>query len=194
MEIPVLHTRVASGKDRAGRSWSNPGFTQGEDHPVVCVNWDDARAYVNWMSRKTGKNYRLLSEAEWEYAVRGGTQTRYSWGNGVGRNRANCDGCGSRWDDEMTAPVGSFSANEFGLYDMHGNVFEWTQDCWNDSYTGAPKDGRAWETADCRYRVVRGGSCSTIRGTSVRRTAAGSPSETGSATADFALPGLWIKS
>ena len=145
-------------KDRAGRSWSNPGFTQGEDHPVVCVNWDDARAYVNWMSRKTGKNYRLLSEAEWEYAVRGGTQTRYSWGNGVGRNRANCDGCGSRWDDEMTAPVGSFSANEFGLYDMHGNVFEWTQDCWNDSYTGAPKDGRAWETADCRYRVVRGGS------------------------------------
>ncbi len=129
-------------KERADRSWRNPGFTQGENHPVVCVHWDDAGAYVNWISRETGKNYRLLSESEWEYAARGGTQTRYSWGDAIGRNRANCAGCGSRWDGEKTAPVGSFSANEFGLYDMHGNVREWTQDCWNDSYTGAPKDGR----------------------------------------------------
>ena len=147
---------------REGGCSRNPGDGGwGGSRPVINVGWDDARAYANWLSRKTGKSYRLLSEAEWEYTARGGTQTRYSWGNEVGRNRANCDGCGSRWDVEMTAPVGSFSANEFGLYDMHGNVWEWTQDCWNDSYSGAPGDGRAWETGDCGSRVVRGGSWSS---------------------------------
>ena len=147
--------------NREGGCSQNPrdeGWGRGS-RPVINVSWDDARAYVNWLTRKTGKSYRLLSESEWEYAARGGTQTRYSWGDDVGYNRANCNGCGSRWDSEMTAPVGSFSANEFGLYDMHGNVWEWTQDCWNGgSYTGAPKDGRAWKSGSCFVHYFRGGS------------------------------------
>ena len=127
--------------------------------PVVNVSWDDAQSYVGWLSRATGEDYRLLSESEWEYVARAGTSTRYWWGDDIGRGRANCDGCGSRWDDESTAPVGSFSANAFGLHDVHGNVWEWTQDCWNASYDGAPGDGRAWESGNCSRRVLRGGSC-----------------------------------
>ena len=113
---------------------------------------------MRWLSGETGKEYRLLSESEWEYAARGGTRTRYWWGDAIGRNRANCRGCGSRWDDEKTSPVGSFSANPFGLYDVHGNVWEWVEDCWNGSYRGAPTDGSAWESGDCARRELRGGS------------------------------------
>ena len=150
-------------ESRSGRHWRSPGFLlQGDDHPVVYVNWDDARAYVAWLSGETGQRYRLLSESEWEYVARAGTSTRYWWGDGIGRNRANCDGCGSRWDDRGTAPVGSFSANGFGLHDVHGNVYEWVEDCWNDSYAGAPTDGSAWESGDCDRRVLRGGSWSGI--------------------------------
>ncbi len=87
-----------------------------------------------------------------------GTSTLYSWGNGLGRNRANCGACGSRWDNESTAPAGSFAANSFGLHDMHGNVLEWVEDCWNDSYRGAPSDSSAWERGDCTRRVIRGGA------------------------------------
>ena len=126
--------------------------------PVINVSWDDAKRYVQWLSRKTKKPYRLLSESEWEYAARAGTQTAYSWGDEIGVNRANCDGCGSQWDDSKTAPVGSFGANAWGLYDMHGNVTEWVADCWNDSYAGAPADGSAWLTGNCAVRVLRGGS------------------------------------
>ena len=126
--------------------------------PVMNVNWEDAQAYVGWLSEQTGKRYRLLSEAEWEYVARAGTTTEYWWGDEIGRNRANCNGCGSQWDDERTAPVGSFQPNGFGLYDVHGNVWEWVQDCWNRGYAGAPRDGRAWETGDCSRRVLRGGS------------------------------------
>ena len=111
--------------------------------PVVNVSWEDAQAYVEWLSRKTGEEYRLLSESEWEYVARAGTRTAYWWGDEIGRNRANCDGCGSRWDNRQTAPVGSFSANGFGLYDVHGNVWEWVEDCW---------------AGDCSRRVLRGGS------------------------------------
>ena len=145
-------------KSRSGQGWRSPGFSQTGSHPVVCVSWDDARAYVRWLSRETGASYRLLSESEWEYVARAGTQTRYWWGDDIGRNRANCDGCGSRWDNESTAPVGSFAANAFGLHDVHGNVWEWVQDCWNDSYAGAPGDGSAWERGECSRRVLRGGS------------------------------------
>ena len=126
--------------------------------PVIHVSWEDAQAYVAWLSRKTGEAYRLLSEAEWEYAARAGTTTRYHWRDDIGWNRANCDGCGNRWDARGTVPVGSFPANAFGLYDVHGNVWEWVEDCWNGSYAGAPTDGSAWTSGNCDRRVLRGGS------------------------------------
>ena len=126
--------------------------------PVVHVSWDDAKRYVEWLSGRTGESYRLLSESEWEYAARAGTGTAYSWGDEVGVNRANCAGCGSEWDGRTTAPAGSFAANAWGLHDMHGNVWEWTEDCRNGSYAGAPRDGSAWLSGDCAGRVVRGGS------------------------------------
>jgi formylglycine-generating enzyme required for sulfatase activity len=122
---------------------------------VINVSWDDAQAYVKWLSGITGKPYRLLSEAEYEYAARAGTETQYPWGDDIklyGTPMANCAGCGSQWDNKQTAPVGSFAANPFGLYDMVGNVWEWTEDCWNESYQGAPADGSPFR------RVVRGGS------------------------------------
>ena len=126
--------------------------------PVIHVSWTDAVAYAEWLSDQTGERYRLPSEAEWEYAARAGSATKYSWGNQIGRNRANCNGCGSRWDGEKTAPVGSFSPNAWGLHDMHGNVWESVQDCQNDSYQGAPTDGSAWTSGNCELRVLRGGS------------------------------------
>ena len=128
------------------------------DRPVVNVSWHDTQQYLPWLSGETGETYRLPSEAEWEYAARAGADTRYSWGNDIGRGRANCEDCGSQWDDRRTAPVGSFSANAFGLNDTHGNVWEWVQDCWNDNYRGAPSDGGAWTRGDCSKRLVRGGS------------------------------------
>ena len=128
--------------------------------PVIDVSWDDAREYVAWLSSETGAEYRLPSESEWEYAARAGTTTKYHGGDEVGVNRANCRGCGSQWDGDKTAPVGSFAPNAFGLYDMHGNVFEWLQDCWNDGYAGAPSDGSAWLRGRCDERVLRGGSWS----------------------------------
>ena len=130
--------------------------------PVIKVSWEDAKAYVEWLSEKTGEGYRLLSESEWEYVARAGTTTQYWWGEDYyDQNRANCRGCGSRWDDRQTAPVGSFPANPFGLHDVHGNVEEWVEDCWNDSYNGAPTDGSAWVSGDCGHRVLRGASWST---------------------------------
>ena len=132
--------------------------------PVINVSWDDAQAYVRWLSRKTGEEYRLLSEAEWEYVARAGTRTRYWWGDKIGWKRASCSGCWDRWGGRQTAPVGSFSANAFGLHDVHGNVNEWVEDCWNESYRGAPSDGSAWESGDCSRRVLRGGHWSSLPG------------------------------
>ncbi len=127
--------------------------------PVIEVSWDDAMAYVKWLSAQTGKKYRLPTEAEWEYAARGeGPRTTYWWGNAVGKGQANCQGCGSKWEGEGTAPVGSFKPNPFGLYDTAGNVWEWVRDCWNGNYTGAPSDASAWLSGDCDSRVIRGGS------------------------------------
>ena len=144
---------AATGRVRA----DDEGWGRGR-RPVINVSWEDAVAYAKWLSDRTGERYRLPSEAEWEYAARAGSTTKYSWGNKKGRNRANCDGCGSQWDDERTAPVGSFSPNAWGLHDMHGNVWEWVQDCWNNRYRGAPTGGSAWESGDCSKRVLRGGS------------------------------------
>ena len=128
------------------------------NRPVINVSWNDAQAFIDWLNKRAGGNYRLPTEAEWEYAVRAGSTTKYSWGNAIGHNRANCDGCGSQWDGKQSAPVGSFGANEWGLHDMHGNVWEWVQDCWNENYMGAPSDGSAWISGDCGQRVFRGGS------------------------------------
>ena len=140
-----------------GHRPSDKGWGRGS-RPVMDVSWRDAKRYVEWLSSKTGAKYRLPSESEWEYAARAGTKTRYWWGDEVGRNRANCYGCGSRWDGERTAPAGSFSPNGFGLHDVHGNVGEWVGDCLNVGYEGAPTDGCAWESGDCSRRMLRGGS------------------------------------
>ena len=155
-------------------NWRSPGFTQTGRDPVVCVSWDDAHAYVTWLSVKTGHIYRLPTEAEWEYAARAGTTTaRYGSDNPAefcrytnvgdldyseqhpgdsGANRACRDGYA------FTSPVGSFPPNQFGLDDMLGNVMDWTEDCWNANYSGAPTDGTAWQAGDCGRRVVHGGS------------------------------------
>lgn len=139
-------------------SWMNPTVSPSGEHPVACVSWNDAKAYVSWLRQKTKQNYRLLSESEWEYVARGGTQTKYPWGDEVGAANANCDGCGSKWDNRGTSPVGSFPANGFQVNDMLGNVWEWVEDCWNGTYVGAPKDGSARLTGECDQRVFRGGS------------------------------------
>jgi len=144
----------------AGGCASRPydwGWGRG-NRPVILVSWDEAKQYIAWLSRITGKPYRLLSESEYEYATRAGTTTAYPWGDAIGKDNANCDGCGNQWGGKETAPVGSFPANGFALYDMVGNVFEWTEDCYHDSYDGAPSDGSAWTAGDCSRRIVRGGS------------------------------------
>jgi formylglycine-generating enzyme required for sulfatase activity len=130
--------------------------------PVMNVSWDDAQQYVAWLSRTTGKTYRLLSEAEWEYAAQAGSGREQAAQRGA--NQANCDGCGSRWDNKQTAPVGSFAANAFGLHDMLGNVWEWTADCWNESHAGAASDGSARMSGECSRRVLRGGSWRSFPG------------------------------
>jgi formylglycine-generating enzyme required for sulfatase activity len=130
---------------------------QGGKQPVINVSWEDAQTYVAWLSRMTGKTYRLLSEAEWEYAARAGSTTAYFWGDEIGTNNANCFRCGSQWG-EKTAPVGSYKSNAFGLYDTVGNAWELVQDCYHGNYDGAPADGSAWTSGDCSIRMVRGGS------------------------------------
>jgi formylglycine-generating enzyme required for sulfatase activity len=163
--------------DDAAKNWTNPGFDQDDDHPVVCVTWNDARAYVQWLARKTGKEYRLLTEAEWEYAARAGRTGARPWGEDPNEacTHANVQdqtmarvvpaGQGKIWvnahrcDDgsAYTSRVGRYRANRFGLHDMIGNAGEWVEDCWNDSYSGAPVDGSAWTSGDCARRVDRGG-------------------------------------
>ena len=144
----------ATGRERV----DDMGWGRGR-RPVIKVSWYDAIAYTEWLSDQTGETYRLPSESEWEYAARAGTGTEYSWGDSIDYDRANCDGCVSAWDGEWkTAPVGSFEANAWGVYDMHGNVSEWVQDCWRPSYRGVPTDGSAGVRGDCNRRMMRGGS------------------------------------
>jgi formylglycine-generating enzyme required for sulfatase activity len=125
---------------------------------VINVSWYDAEKYVKWLSAMTGRPYRLLSEAEWEYAARAGTTTAYYWGDDIGKNNADCHGCDSRWDNRETAPVGSFKPNAFGLYDMAGNVYQWVQDCVHANYNGAPDNASVWKGGNCSYRILRGAS------------------------------------
>jgi formylglycine-generating enzyme required for sulfatase activity len=160
----------SSWTEAAGRSFRNPGFEQTGRHPVVCVNWNDAQAYAAWLSKKTGKEYRLLSEAEREYVARADTATPFWWGPSISTDQANYDGNytyggGSKGEyRKATVPVDRFKANPWGLYQVHGNVWEWVEDCWNASYEGKPlalrSNGGAWTTGDCSSHVLRGGSWS----------------------------------
>ena len=151
-------------KRDGARTWATPGLEQTELDPVVCVSWLDATTYVNWLSVKTGKQYRLLSEAEWEYAARSGTTTPFHVGGSITTSEANYNGnftygVGTKGVfRRKTTPVGSFKANGFGLHDMLGNVYEWVADCRNSNYRGAPGDGSAWRDGDCSWRIRRGGS------------------------------------
>jgi len=128
------------------------------DRPVINVSWNEASSYAEWLSEQREWSCRLPTESEWEYAARAGSESAFSWGKEVGKNQANCNGCGSQWDDKKTAPVGSFAANKFGLHDMHGNVWEWVQDNWHENYQDAPTDGSVWQEDDGGRRVLRGGS------------------------------------
>jgi len=137
------------------KNWRSPGFSQLDSQPVVCVSWFDASAYAKWLTKKTGKHFRLPTEAEWEYAARAGTQTARYWGEAIGRNRANCYECGSRWDGKQTAPAGSSPPpNAFGLHDMLGNVLEWTCSAFTASYDGSEQK---CSVSASRYSL-RGGS------------------------------------
>ncbi len=138
------------------------------NRPVINVSWNDAQQYVTWLSTKTGHNYRLPSESEREYATRAGTTGRFNTGDCITTDQANfhggfpATGCPTGIHHPQTLPVGSFSPNGFGLYDTHGNVWEWVQDCWNENYIGAPTNGGAWMTGDCSVAALRGGSWGTI--------------------------------
>ncbi len=170
-------TKKWEWREETGKNWSSPGYGQSDDHPVVCVSWEDAKAYTSWLSIKTGQNYRLLSESEWEYVARAGTTTMRYWGD----DRGNKNGCGyanvsdetdaanrslsrnskriysCRDGAEFTNSVGRYKANGFGVHDVLGNALEWVEDCWNDSYKGAPNNGKARTTGKCSKRVFRGG-------------------------------------
>ena len=136
--------------------------------PVINVSWHEAKEYVAWLSSQTGQPYRLLTEAEWEYAARAGSETKYHFGNDeshlclfgnfADRSLGNDDALCSDGFGKQTAMVGSFESNSFGLHDMHGNASEWVEDCWNETYSSAPSDGSAWINGDCDRRVLRGGS------------------------------------
>jgi formylglycine-generating enzyme required for sulfatase activity len=145
---------VAAGECKY--SPSDHGWGRG-DRPVIDVSWDDVKDFLKWLSQTTGQTYRLPSEAEWEYAARGGTQSPYWWGKDVGTDHARCEDCGGD-PARRPVPTGSFRPNAFGLYDTAGNAAEWVQDCWNPNYKGAPNDGSAWNGGDCTLHVLRGGS------------------------------------
>jgi formylglycine-generating enzyme required for sulfatase activity len=167
------------GRFPGERSWRNPGFEQGDDHPVVCINWPEAKAFADWMAKRTGKPYRLLTDMEWEYVVRAGTTSRRWFGDDFRRvcefaNVSDLDKAGKlrqpvdaaqvfscRDGYVFTAPVGRFKPNPWGLYDLYGNAWEWTEDCFGRSYEGAPADGSARQAPKgqpCAERVMRGGA------------------------------------
>jgi formylglycine-generating enzyme required for sulfatase activity len=154
----------SSGQGRAA-----PPYDADAPHwPAVCLSWNDAKRYIEWLNEEVAKErptaarptgpYRLPTEAEWEYATRAGTTTARWWGNEIGVNKANCNGCGSPWDKRLFSDVDAFAPNGFGLYGMLGNAWQWTEDCWHQTYDGAPDDASAWTQGDCRKHVIRGGS------------------------------------
>jgi formylglycine-generating enzyme required for sulfatase activity len=145
----------------AGRKIPKTGDLDPATYPVFFVSWDDAVAYTKWLSVQTGKNYRLPTEAEWEYAARAGSPTAYPWGRSLGREHAHCFACETGLDPRQPTKVARFDPNPFGTYDMSGNVDEWVYDCYNKNYEGAPSDGSVFEGGDCSVRVIRGGSFSS---------------------------------
>lgn len=153
-------------EERADRSWQSPGFAQDDRHPVTCVDLKAAKAYADWLSAKTGKAYRLPSETEREYATRAGTATPFWWGATISSDMANYNGTiaygaaqGPQGESrQATVRVDSFRPNAWGLYNVHGNVWDWTDDCWNESNAGNPGDGSVRTTGDCTWRVARGGA------------------------------------
>ena len=166
-----------SWPDRLPYSWRNPKFAQTDDHPAACLSYLDARDFAAWLAKKTGKPYRLATEAEWEYAARAGTTTARWWGDDAGRlcTMANTMSAGTiealgkpkSWQDQLvcssarsyTVPVGTFPPNPWGLDDMIGNVYEYIADCYHDSYVGAPTDGSAWlDAGGCKEHMLRGGA------------------------------------
>jgi formylglycine-generating enzyme required for sulfatase activity len=151
--------------EAASASWRHLGFAQEDDHPAVCVSWNDAQAYARWLSERTGHAYRLPTEAEWEYAARAGSTTTYPWGDVASHEHANYGAeecCTERAEGRdqwlHTSPVGAFSPNAFGLYDMHGNAWQWVADCYVEPYLAAPVDGSAYDEPGCTRRVLRGGT------------------------------------
>lgn len=183
---------IAKGNEwerRSDKSWRDPGFAQGSDEPIVCMNWNDAKAYVQWLAKKTGKPYRLLTEAEWEYVARAGTRTARFWGDGredacryanvpdeahvkLTQNRQGTFACNDSY--AYTSPAKSYQPNAFGVYDTIGNVWEWVEDCFHESYTGAPTDTAAWQADPaCKYHVARGGSWNPRLATQLRSAARG---------------------
>lgn len=172
----VHDAKADSWAEKPGYSWRKPSFDQTDQHPAACISWQDATDYAAWLAKTTGKPYRLASEAEWEYAARGGTTTARYWGDAaeLACQQANIMtsatveklGTPRSWTKQLvcmddshafTEPVGSYAPNPFGLYDMIGNVFEWVQDCYHPNYVGAPTDGSAWNEPDCKLRVPKGG-------------------------------------
>ena len=164
-----------------GKSWRDPGFPQEDNHPVVCLNWPDAHDYAAWLAQKTGKPYRMITEAEWEYAARAGSAGIRPWGDSMAETctyasvsentRADAHKTLARDDATIfpckdgyvwTAPVGRFKPNGFGLYDMIGNAWEWLEDCFHPNYVGAPSDGTAWVSDKCEQRVSRSGSWRSV--------------------------------
>jgi formylglycine-generating enzyme required for sulfatase activity len=165
---------------RADAGWAHPGFLQTDRDPIVCVNWSDAQAYVTWLNGRlrgqvssTSRGpYRLPSEAEWEYAARAGTQTVRWWDDSTGSGNAICDGCGSRWDRRQTGPVDSFRPNPFGLSDVLGNAWEWTEDCWNPNYQGRPSMAALGRPeAHAKYESGAAAASPTVHGSCARRSA-----------------------
>jgi formylglycine-generating enzyme required for sulfatase activity len=165
-ECERYHSAAKQQVPIPGTDWRRPGFEQTDDHPVVCVTWRDAIAYVAFLASVTRLEYRLPSEAQWEYAARAGGTGAYPWGDEAGRNLANCGFCETAWSRQGTAPVGSFAPNAFGLHDVIGNAAEWVQDCYDDDYAATPPDGgmRPDRSCDVRTnRIARGGSWSSAR-------------------------------
>jgi formylglycine-generating enzyme required for sulfatase activity len=160
-KYPVTRGEWRKYADETGRKttntgdWLSPGFRQDDNHPVVCMRWEEAQAYIDWLSQKTGQRYRMLSEAEYEYANRAGTRTSQFWGDSYNDMRLYANKA-----RKGTTPVGSFKPNPWGLFDTTGNVWSWTQDTWHENYNGAPTDGSAWEMGRSSERVLRGGSWS----------------------------------